>query len=90
MLLFVWGAKKGKGLLSLMTQDERWRIKYNEVMDFIKTNHRNPSRHDPQERYKYLNWMKHNKKLLNAGAMKEERAESFGELVDLWEESCNR
>ena len=46
-----------------MTQDERWLNKYQEVMDFIKTNHRNPSRHDPQERYKYLNWMKYNKKI---------------------------
>lgn len=28
-----------------MTQDERWMLKYNEVMDFVETNHRNPSRH---------------------------------------------
>ena len=26
-----------------MTQDERWQAKYNEVMEFIETNHRNPS-----------------------------------------------
>lgn len=69
-----------------MTQDERWLIKYNEVLDFIKTNHRNPSRHDPEERYKYLNWMKHNKKLLNAGALKDERVELFGKLVALFGE----
>lgn len=28
-----------------MTQDERWLAKYNEVLDFIETNHRNPSKH---------------------------------------------
>ena len=25
-----------------MTQDEKWQAKYDEVMDFIKTNKRNP------------------------------------------------
>ena len=33
-----------------MTQDERWQAKYNEVMDFIETNHRNPSRKDQGDR----------------------------------------
>ena len=28
-----------------MTQDERWFTKYNEVVEFIESNHRNPSRH---------------------------------------------
>ena len=42
-----------------MTQDEKWLAKYNVVKSFIETNKRNPSKHDPEERYKYLNWMKH-------------------------------
>ena len=75
--------------VSNMTQDEKWLIKYNEVIGYIKANHRNPSRHNPEERYKYLIWMKHNKKLLNAGALKDERVELFVKLVDLWEE-CKR
>ena len=33
-----------------------------------------------------LNWVKHNRKLLNAGKMVPERAKMFGELVELWEE----
>jgi len=37
-----------------MTQDERWAAKYNEVIFFIDTNHRNPSKHDEEERGKYL------------------------------------
>jgi len=32
-----------------MTQDERWAARYNEVMEFIVTNHRNPSRHRIEE-----------------------------------------
>jgi hypothetical protein len=28
-----------------MTQDERWVAKYNEVVEFIEANHRNPSKH---------------------------------------------
>ncbi len=56
-----------------MTQDALWLKKYQEVKAFIETNHRNPSRHNPEERFKYCNWLKHNKKLLNAGEMKEVR-----------------
>ena len=69
-----------------MTQDERWLAKYNEVKDFIVKNHRNPSRHNIED-HLMLNWVKHNRKLLNAGKMAPERAEMFGELIGLWEES---
>lgn len=30
-----------------MTQDEVWLKKYQEVMEFMETNHRNPSKFDP-------------------------------------------
>ena len=33
-----------------MTQDERWLTRFNEVMTFIETNHRNPSKYFPEER----------------------------------------
>ena len=68
-----------------MTQEERWIINYNEVMDFIRINHQNPSKHRIEE-HLMLNWVKHNRKLLNAGKMAPERVEMFGDLVDLWEE----
>lgn len=32
-----------------MTQDERWLVKYKEVMGFLEENHRNPSRHRIEE-----------------------------------------
>ena len=68
-----------------MTQDEAWLQKYNDVVEFIKTNRRNPSKHDEEERGKYLNWMKHNRKLYAAGEMKVERVEKFVTLMELSE-----
>lgn len=67
-----------------MTQDERWLAKYNEVMDFMETNHRNPSRHRLEE-HLLLNFIKHNRKLLNAGELKEPRLSLFNELLALGE-----
>lgn len=67
-----------------MTQDERWLTKYNEVMEFMETNHRNPSRHRIEE-HNQLNWIKANRKLLNAGELKETRLTIFKELLALSE-----
>ena len=69
-----------------MTQEEAWQLKYNEVVAFIKTHHRNPSRYDDTERGRYVNWLKHNRKLFNAGTMKEERMEMFKNLLELMED----
>ena len=33
-----------------MTQDEKWIVRYNEVMKFIENNKRNPSKYDAEER----------------------------------------
>jgi hypothetical protein len=68
-----------------MTQDELWLNKYQDVVSFIQTNKRNPSKHDDEERGRYLNWMKHNRKVYVAGEMKEERVEKFKELMELSE-----
>ena len=68
-----------------MTQDERWRLKYQEVMEFIERYHRNPSRHRIEE-HDMLNWVKANRKALNAGKLKEDRVGTFEKLVALMEE----
>ena len=68
-----------------MSQDEKWLFKFQEVITFLETNKRNSSKHDDEERGKYLNWMKHNKKLYAAGEMKEDRVEKFRELLALCE-----
>lgn len=70
-----------------MTQDEHWLAKYNEVKTFIEANKRNPSKHDPEERFKYYNWLKHNRQLMNAGTLKTERCEMFEKLLALCEEN---
>ena len=67
-----------------MTQEERWMTRYNEVVSFIETNHRNPSKHRIEE-HDMLNWCKANRKALNAGKMKMERVERFKELLALME-----
>ena len=69
-----------------MTQDERWIVRYNEVVDFINTNHRNPSKHRIEE-HDMLNWVKQQRKLVNAGCMKPERMEKFKELLGKIEEN---
>ena len=67
-----------------MTQDERWLAKYNEVVEFINTNHRNPSRHRIEE-HDMLNWVKANRKRMNAGLLQEPRLRKFKELLELCE-----
>lgn len=67
-----------------MTQDELWLKKYQEVKAFIETNHRNPSRHRIEE-HLMLNWLKHNRKLLNAGLLRPEREEWYKGLLELGE-----
>ena len=68
-----------------MTQEERWLRRYNEVLDFIETNHRNPSRHRIEE-HDMLNWLKANRKRMNAGGLRAERAAAFKELLALSEQ----
>lgn len=65
-----------------MTQEERWLTKYNEVMEFLEENHRNPSKHRIEE-HDMLNWCKANRKALNAGKMKLERVEKFRKLLEM-------
>ncbi len=69
----------------MMTQDERWLAKYKEVVEFIETNHRNPSRHRIEE-HDMLNWLKANRKRMNAGALHEPRLSMFKELLALSEQ----
>lgn len=68
-----------------MTQDERWSVKYNEVIEFIETNHRNPSRHRIEE-HLMLNWLKATRKRMNAGELKSIRVEKFEKLLALMEQ----
>ena len=65
-----------------MNQDTRWLTRYNEVKSFIEANHRNPSKHRIEE-HDMLNWVKANRKAMNAGKLKPERVEAFKQLLEL-------
>ena len=67
-----------------MNQDEMWMNKWQEAVDFLETNHRRPSKFVPEERDMRNCW-KHNKKLMNAGTMKEDRVALFNQLLELGE-----
>ena len=67
-----------------MTQDERWNKRYQDVMDFMEKNHRNPSRHRLEE-HDMLNWVKQQRKLKNKGELKAERVKLFNELLQIGE-----
>lgn len=71
-----------------MDQETRWLTRYKEVMAFIETNHRNPSKHRIEE-HDMLNWLKANRKVMNAGKMKPSRVVAFKRLLVLMEE-CKR
>ena len=68
-----------------MRQDERWLARYNEMKMFIETNRRNPSKHRMEE-HNMLNWLKANRKVINAGKMKPERIKMFEDLLALIEQ----
>ena len=54
-------------------------------MKFIENNKRNPSKHRIEE-HNMLNWVKQQRKLVNAGALKPDRIEQFKELLAKMEE----
>lgn len=67
-----------------MTQDERWKAQWQEVMNFMETNKRRPSKFIDEERG-LRNWWKHQQKLYNAGLLKEDRIEMYKQLIDAGE-----
>ena len=69
-----------------MTQDERWQKRYEEVVDFLEANKRNPSKHRIEE-HDHLNWLKANRKVMNAGKMKNDRVEKLT-IVDFRRDSA--
>ncbi len=59
-------------------------IHYNEVKTFIETYRRNPSKYVDSERG-LRNWVKQQKKLMNAGALEGQRLMMFNEFLALGE-----
>ena len=69
----------------IMTHEERWLKNYYEAMEYMETNKRNPSKYDLEIRRLYT-WIKHNRKVMNRGGMKQVRIDLFNELLDMAEE----
>lgn len=65
-----------------MTQAERWQTRYDEVVEFIQTNYRNPSKYYNEEKL-LVHFLKRNRKLMNAGELREPRLSLFKELLIL-------
>ena len=65
-----------------MTQDERWQRQYDQMMEFMETNHRRPSKHRLEE-HDMLNWFKATKKKIAKGGYSEDRIEKFNKLLEV-------
>ncbi len=68
-----------------MTQEEKWQIQYNQMMTFMKENHRRPSKHRLEE-HDMLNWFKATKKRIAKGELPADRLEKFKELLEVAKE----
>ena len=69
-----------------MDQETRWLTRYNEVKKFIEREHQNPSKNRLEE-HDMPNWLKANRKKVNAGDLKEPRLSKFKNLLTLVEEN---
>lgn len=65
-----------------MTQEERWNAQYERMMEFMKTNHRRPSKHRLEE-HDMLNWFKATKKMIAKGGYPPERLKKFEHLMEV-------
>ncbi len=68
-----------------MTQEEKWQIQYDQMMTFMKDNHRRPSKHRLEE-HDMLNWFKATKKRIAKGELPADRLEKFKELLEVAKE----
>lgn len=68
-----------------MVQDERWLKRYQDVMEFMDKNPRNPSRPRIEEPA-MLNRRMENRKKMNAGELRSERIEAFNRLLEMIEQ----
>lgn len=65
-----------------MTQDERWYQQYSELVEYMETYHRRPSKHFVENRNLY-HWWRHNSKLYAKGELPAHRVEKFKNLIEI-------
>ena len=72
-----------------MTQEERWQQQYEQMMSFMETNQRRPSKYRLEEHrleeHDMLNWFKATKKRVAKGELSEERLKKFNVLLEVAE-----
>ena len=68
-----------------MKQEEKWQIQYDQMMTFMKENHRRPSKHRLEE-HDMLNWFKATKKRIAKGELPADRLEKFNALLEVAKE----
>ena len=61
---------------------ERWQQQYEQMMSFMETNHRRPSKHRLEE-HDMLNWFKATRKRIAKGELSEERLKKFNDLLEV-------
>ena len=66
----------------MISQDDRWQQHYEEVVHYILTFRRLPSKHRIED-HLMLNWLKYNRKLQRANKLSAERSELFDLLLDM-------
>lgn len=67
-----------------MTQDEQWDLNYEQMMTFMETYHKRPSKHKVEE-HGMLNWFKYSKKMIAKGKFSPQRVERFAKLLEVAE-----
>lgn len=63
-----------------MTQDERWDMMWQEMMEFFRKHNRRPSKHKPEERDLH-NWAKYNVRRMHNGKMLSSRMRRMEALL---------
>lgn len=63
-------------------REAQWETNYNNITNYVLTNKRRPSKHHSEDAQMHC-WLKHNKKMMNAGRMPEHRIEKFNKLLAL-------
>ena len=64
----------------VISQDERWQRRYDEMMAFMLEHHRRPSKNQLSERLLW-NWWRQQSKLMTRGELPAHRIERFNALI---------
>ena len=67
-----------------MSNNERWEAMYLQIVGYLYTYKRRPSRYDEGD-LRMVNWLKYNRKLMVRGELQPERLEKYNTLMALCE-----